>query len=83
VRLARGEVPEHVFDISNVFSEVAEPLYVDWCHVSPPGNRLVARRIFTLLSADLCAAPPLPRNEWASGQLAAACAARSGRKGGT
>jgi len=82
-RLARGEVPEHVFDISNVFSEVTEPLYVDWCHVSPPGNRLVARRIFALLSADLCAAPPLPCNEWASGQLAAACAARSGRKGGT
>ena len=32
---------ENVFFIGNVFDQVAEPIYIDWHHVGPNGNRIV------------------------------------------
>jgi hypothetical protein len=34
-----------VQDISQIFAEVKEPLYVDYCHVNETGNGIIARRM--------------------------------------
>lgn len=49
-RLARarlsGREEEGVFFIGNLFDAVDEPVYIDWCHIGPAGNRLVAKAMF-------------------------------------
>ncbi len=42
------ELNDKVVDVTNVF-DVDEMVYVDFCHVSPNGNRLVAERIYQLV----------------------------------
>ncbi|MEM8932655.1 MAG: SGNH/GDSL hydrolase family protein, partial [Acidobacteriota bacterium] len=37
--------PEPVHDLSRLFADRAEPLFVDWCHLGETGNQLVAERI--------------------------------------
>jgi hypothetical protein len=32
-------------DLSTLFSDVREPVYIDWCHVSERGNGMIAERI--------------------------------------
>jgi hypothetical protein len=39
----------HLFDIADVFDEVADTIYFDQAHVSAEGNRLVAERIYKTL----------------------------------
>jgi len=47
--LARSEAgrlqPYRFHDISAIFAQVSEPLYVDYCHVNETGNGLIARRM--------------------------------------
>jgi hypothetical protein len=33
------------YDLSLIFSEVQEPIYVDWCHVAEMGNNLIAEKM--------------------------------------
>ena len=39
----------HLFDISDTFDHCTQTVYVDYVHVSPQGNQLVAQRMFALL----------------------------------
>jgi lysophospholipase L1-like esterase len=39
----------HLFDISDVFDDCKQTIYVDYVHVSPEGNRLVAKRMYDIL----------------------------------
>ena len=32
-------------NISDMFSDVQDPVYIDWCHLSEQGNRIVAERL--------------------------------------
>ncbi len=73
-RLAAGQGPEQVVDLSDMFAGVTRPLYLDWAHLSPAGNRLVAERIFDIICEQLCAGGSLTgRNGQAADQVAAAC----------
>jgi hypothetical protein len=53
-RLAAGEAPDGVFDVSDVFAEVTRPLYLDWAHLSHAGNRLVAAKLFEIIGRQIC-----------------------------
>jgi len=45
-------------DLSGVFDSAAVPLYIDWYHVTPPGNEAVAR----LMAPEIAAMPGFPSN---------------------
>jgi hypothetical protein len=47
--LLRSGVQPHLFDISDVFDGHRETLYVDYVHVAPEGNRLIALRMYKVL----------------------------------
>lgn len=53
-RLAAHETPDGVFDVSDIFAEVARPLYLDWAHLSHAGNRLVAAKLFEIIAREVC-----------------------------
>ncbi len=72
-RVVAGEVPERFQDISDVFADVSEPVYLDWVHLSHRGNRRVAEVIFEALREDLCADPPANLSLHVRGQLRGAC----------
>lgn len=62
MRERRERAPAGFHDVTDVFSEVEAPVYLDWVHVSHAGNRRIARRIFELTLASLCSDPRhLPR----------------------
>ena len=62
-----------VYDISHVFSDVGEPLYFDWAHVTSTGNRTVAEKIFDTLQNELCHHVPRRVGERIKAQLKKAC----------
>ena len=50
-----GTTP-HLFDISDVFDDTRQTIYIDYVHVGPEGNRLIAGRMRdVLLEAGLLA----------------------------
>lgn len=42
-----------IFFIGNVFDDVERPLYFDWCHVGPEGNRLIADKMISLIGEEM------------------------------
>ena len=44
-RLSKRE-HEYIYFLGNIFDEVDEPIYIDWAHVGPNGNQIVATEIF-------------------------------------
>jgi hypothetical protein len=40
-----GEHRASFHDLSGIFAEVREPVFVDWCHLGETGNEIVAKRI--------------------------------------
>jgi lysophospholipase L1-like esterase len=51
-RLSQRET-ENIFFLGDIFDEVQEPIYVDWCHIGPVGNEIIAQGIFSHLPARL------------------------------
>ncbi len=39
----------HLHDIRDVFDDVDQPVYIDYQHLAPPGNQIVAGRIFEII----------------------------------
>lgn len=44
---------EKIFFIGNVFDDVERPVYFDWCHIGPGGNRLIADEIMLLVGEKI------------------------------
>lgn len=44
--------PVGVYDLSDVFREVDEPVYIDWAHIGPLGNYYVARKIIEIIKYE-------------------------------
>jgi hypothetical protein len=42
----------HFHDISRIFDNVDMPVFLDFCHISEPGNAIVARRMYADLTAS-------------------------------
>jgi len=51
-RLSKRE-HEKIYFLGNLFDEVDEPIYIDWCHVGPNGNEIVAGEIFRQIKSKL------------------------------
>lgn len=69
--LARERSDFHWLDATDVFSNTAEPTYIDECHLTPLGQRLLARRIADELFAMFTSGdggPPTPRSPDAVGR---------------
>ncbi len=45
----RSAAHPHLFDIADVFDGCRQTIYVDYVHVSPEGNQLVAQRMYDVL----------------------------------
>jgi hypothetical protein len=77
-RLAAGISLKRVFDISAMFDDVEQPLFLDWAHLSHTGNELVAARIGSTLREAVCGAEPQVYSERLMEALAPSCAGRTG-----
>ena len=42
-----------IFFIGNLFDNSEEPIYIDWCHIGPNGNEIVAKAIIERLHGQL------------------------------
>jgi len=75
----KAGVPERVYDISDLYRDVQEPVYIDWVHVTHRGNRRIAARIFDALRADLCSREVSSLATAVQAQLEQACARGHGQ----
>ena len=50
--------PAGIYDLSDVFAGVADPIYIDSVHITGKGNQLVAERLFEIVTNDLCQQVP-------------------------
>jgi lysophospholipase L1-like esterase len=48
---------EGIFFIGDVFNDISEPVYLDWSHISPDGNEIIANAIFNSIKHDLSTSP--------------------------
>lgn len=37
---------EGIYFLGDIFNLIQEPIYIDWCHIGPNGNQIVATQIF-------------------------------------
>lgn len=37
---------EKIFFLGDIFNQINEPIYIDWCHIGPNGNEIVARWMY-------------------------------------
>jgi lysophospholipase L1-like esterase len=44
---------EKIFFIGNIFDDVERPIYFDWCHIGPGGNRLIADKMMFLIGEEI------------------------------
>lgn len=54
-------------DLTGTFAEVQEPIFLDWCHVSESGNRMIARRMAPDVLAAIESASALAVGQAAKG----------------
>ncbi len=52
--------PYQFHDISAIFADTTEPLYIDYCHVNETGNGIIARRMARDVTALLSRGKPAP-----------------------
>ena len=72
-RSSKGDAPDWVVNLNDLFSETRDPVYIDYVHVSERGNRIAARRIAEEVLARLCARPQDLLPSKALPQIRAAC----------
>lgn len=48
---------EGVFFIGDVFNGISGPVYLDWSHISPAGNEIIAGAIFNSIKEDFSTSP--------------------------
>jgi len=36
---------ENIYFFGDIFSDVGKPIYIDWCHLGPEGNKIVVEKI--------------------------------------
>lgn len=44
---------ENIFFLGDIFNQVNAPIYIDWCHISPSGNSVIANRILEKIETKL------------------------------
>ena len=69
----RGSLPMNVHNFEDVFNGVEKPLYIDYVHTTGRGNKIVAERLFGVLTAQLCAELLPEVSQRVARQIEAAC----------
>ncbi len=57
-KLSDAQAPDTVVNMNNLFVDTAEPVYIDYVHVTGRGNEIAARRIASELLGRLCESAP-------------------------
>ncbi len=47
-----GREDEHVYFLGHTLDNVNKPIYIDWCHVGPQGNQVIAEAIAQRILSD-------------------------------
>ena len=47
-----GREDENIFFIGDIFDDEEEPIYIDWMHIGPNGNAIIAQRMFESLTGS-------------------------------
>ena len=68
-----GTLPSNVHDLAEVFSTVADPVYIDYVHTAGLGYRIVAETLFERLREHLCGTVPPNVSERVADALDAGC----------
>ncbi|MCH8062436.1 MAG: SGNH/GDSL hydrolase family protein [Chloroflexi bacterium] len=71
--LKSGSAADNVFDMSNVFKNTTETVYLDWAHLSGEGNRLVAEKMSGIVRGVLCDDTPPNMSQKSMSQISANC----------
>jgi hypothetical protein len=45
-----GRDDEGIYFLGDVFDEIDDPIYIDWMHIGPNGNEIIARSMFEYLN---------------------------------
>ena len=56
-RLSNAQAPNSVVNMNDLFVDTPEPVYIDYVHVTGPGNEIASRRIVAELFERLCNQP--------------------------
>ena len=56
-RLSNAQAPNSVVNMNDLFVDTPEPVYIDYVHVTGPGNEIASRRIVAELLERLCNQP--------------------------
>lgn len=62
-----------IYDASDLFADVAEPIYIDYVHMSGRGNRYIAAELLRLLKPHLCGDLPPRVSPHTRSQLESLC----------
>ena len=71
--LAASPSLEGVYDISDLFAQTREPLYVDYVHMAGKGNKMLAAELARILADRLCRGLPAGVSAHSRAQLQAFC----------
>jgi len=71
--LQHEDPPPAVYDASDLFAAVEEPVYIDYVHMSGRGNRIIAERLVEILEPHLCGDVPPRVSERVRTGLRARC----------
>ena len=44
---------EKIFHLGNLFDNIEKPIYFDWCHIGPGGNRIIADQMIFLIGEEI------------------------------
>jgi len=51
-RIIKENTSSGIYDLSDVFETIAEPIYIDWAHIGPLGNYHVAQKIKEIIKSE-------------------------------
>lgn len=71
--MAQGRVSPAIHDLSDLFADFPDPVYIDYVHLSGRGNRVIAEKLVEILMPHLCEENPSRVSENVRGQLEGIC----------
>ena len=69
-RLKTTDNTKNIYNLNEVFIDSADPLYIDYVHVTGKGNKIVSEKITDIVLSEICeistlSATSLPKDLWA------------------
>ena len=69
-RLKPTDNTKNIYNLNEVFIDSADPLYIDYVHVTGKGNKIVSEKLTDIVLSEICEintllATSLPKDLWA------------------